>query len=79
MLTDNEVKAMVESWDWNLSCWEIYDVLKFEPEELQSRALTYASKFFNDEYTLKVFADMASFFGVSAGRDSKTKCLKKTK
>ena len=75
MTSSEDIKEMVSSWSWNLAIWDIYDLLKedelrwkFDDEDkmerYQSRVLSHASAVFTDEWTVKAFEDMGSYFGV---------------
>ena len=68
-MTDQEIKDRVESWNWNLSIFEIYDEVKdmgkfgyngSQTEDL-SRLLTHAYDFFNCD---PMIMELASFLGV---------------
>jgi len=68
-MTDQEIKDKVESWNWNLSIFEIYDEVKDmgkfgynggQTEEL-SRLLNHAYEYFNYDSTI---AELMSFLGV---------------
>jgi len=68
-MTDQEIKDRVESWNWNLSIFEIYDEVKDmgkfgygggQTEDL-SRLLTYAYDFFSHD---PMIMELASFLGV---------------
>lgn len=74
-MSSEEIKKMVKGWAWNLAIWDIYDLLKedelrweFSDEDqmqrYQSRVLSHASAVYNDEWSVKAFEDMASYFGV---------------
>lgn len=76
-MTGDEIKDMVKGWAWNLSIWEIYDLLKQdgeldcyyhykdeERERIQSRALSYGCEYFNNKNSKQLFEDMGEFFGV---------------
>ena len=67
-MTDKEIADRVESWNWNLSIFEIYDEVKdmgkfgyngSQTEDL-SRLLTYAYDFFNCD---PMIMELASFLG----------------
>jgi hypothetical protein len=69
-MTDKEIADRVESWNWNLSIFEIYDEVKDmgkfgygggQTEEL-SRLLNHAYYYFNEDKIKKVVID-----GVSHG------------
>ena len=68
-MTDQEIADKVESWNWNLSIFEIYDEVKdmgkfgyngSQTEDL-SRLLTHAYDFFNCD---PMIMELASFLGV---------------
>ena len=68
-MTDQEIIDRVESWNWNLSIFEIYDEVKDmgkygyngrQTEDL-SRLLTHAYDFFNCD---PMIMELASFLGV---------------
>ena len=68
-MTDQEIKDTVESWNWNLSIFEIYDEVKDmgkfgynggQTEEL-SRLLNHAYEYFNYD---SMIAELMSFLGV---------------
>ena len=72
-MTDQEIKDTVESWNWNLSIFEIYDEVKdmgkfgygggdtSEGSDL-SRLLNHAYYYFNEDKIKKIVID-----GVSHG------------
>jgi hypothetical protein len=68
-MTDQEIIDRVESWNWNLSIFEIYDEVKDMGEygyngrqtEDLSRLLTHAYDFFNCD---PMIMELASFLGV---------------
>jgi hypothetical protein len=68
-MTDQEIKDTVESWNWNLSIFEIYDEVKgmakfgyggSQTEEL-SRLLNHAYEYFNYD---SMIAELMSFLAV---------------
>ena len=71
-MTDQEIADKVESWNWNLSIFEIYDEVKdmgkigymggnsAEQEDL-SRLLNHAYEYFNYDPMIK---ELMSFLGV---------------
>ena len=73
-MTDQEIKDKVESWNWNLSIFEIYDEVKEMSMHYYSgynsgnesshsdlsRLLTYAYDFFNHD---PMIMELASFLG----------------
>ena len=61
-MTEREVHNRVESWNWNLSIFEIYDELRDgHTAEQQEQLLTYAYNYFNKD---KMIKELASFFGI---------------
>ena len=68
-MTDQEIKDTVESWNWNLSIFEIYDEVKdmgkfgyngSQVEDL-TRLLNHAYEYFNYD---SMIAELMSFLGV---------------
>ena len=68
-MTDKEIEDTVESWNWNLSIFEIYDEVKdmgkfgyngSQTEDL-SRLLNHAYNYFNYD---SMIAELMSFLGV---------------
>ena len=68
-MTDQEIADRVESWNWNLSIFEIYDEVKdmgkfgyngSQTEDL-SRLLTHAYDYFNHDPMIK---ELMSHLGV---------------
>jgi hypothetical protein len=68
-MTDKEIADTVESWNWNLSIFEIYDEVKDmgkfgygggQTEEL-SRLLNHAYEYFNYD---SMIAELMSFLAV---------------
>ncbi len=68
-MTDKEIEDTVESWNWNLSIFEIYDEVKdmgkfgyngSQVEDL-SRLLNHAYNYFNYD---SMIAELMSFLGV---------------
>jgi glycine betaine/choline ABC-type transport system substrate-binding protein len=59
-----EVKKLVKSWDWNQSIWEVYDEVKHYSRKDKKLILSFADHYFNDEYSLKCFRDMASYWNI---------------
>ena len=68
-MTDQEIKDTVESWNWNLSIFEIYDEVKdmgkfgYNGSQLEdlSRLLNHAYEYFNHDPMIK---ELMSFLGV---------------
>jgi len=60
-MTQAEVESAVESWNWNLNIFEIYDEIRDCSERHQKQLLTYAYGFFNEDPMIK---ELAHHFGV---------------
>ena len=61
-MNKKQVHDRVESWNWNLSIFEIYDELRDgHTAEEQEQLLTYAYNYFNED---KMIKELASFFGI---------------
>ena len=57
-MTQAQVESRVESWNWNMNIFEIYDELRDNhTSQQQEQLLTHAYKFFNilQKYFLKHF------------------------
>ena len=76
-MTDKEIEDMVESWNWNLSIFEIYDEVKdmgkfgyngSQTEDL-SRLLNHAYEYFNYD---SMIAELMSFLGVDIAKQKET-------
>jgi len=67
-MTDKEVEDMVESWNWNLSIFEIYDEVRDNSDSVNEKLLTYAYHFFKED---KWIAELAYFLGVEIEKDGK--------
>ena len=76
-MTDKEIEDMVESWNWNLSIFEIYDEVKDmgkfgyngrQTEDL-SRLLNHAYEYFNYD---SMIAELMSFLGVDIAKQKET-------
>ena len=77
-MTDQEIKDRVESWNWNLSIFEIYDEVKDmgkfgygggQTEEL-SRLLNHAYEYFNYD---SMISELMSFLGVDIDEQEEVK------
>ena len=77
-MTDKEIADRVESWNWNLSIFEIYDEVKDmgkfgygggQTEEL-SRLLNHAYEYFNYD---SMIAELMSFLGVDIDEQEEVK------
>ena len=60
-MTQAQVESQVESWDWNMNVFEIYDEIRDYSERHKEQLLTYAYKFFNKE---PIILDLANHLGV---------------
>lgn len=61
-MTKAQVESQVESWNWNLNIFEIYDELRDgHTADEQAQLLTYAYNFFGKD---KMMAELASHFGI---------------
>ena len=60
-MTKSEIVAKVESWDWNLSIFEIYDEVKEMPSWDKQEVLNHAYNFFNGD---KMIKELATFFNI---------------
>jgi hypothetical protein len=68
MITDKEVADRVETWNWNLSIFEIYDEVRDEPDHVNEKLLTYAYHFFKED---AMIGELAYFLGVEIEKDGK--------
>ena len=60
-MTSAQVESQVESWNWNLNIFEIYDEIRDYSERDQEQLLTFAYDFFNKDNMMK---ELASHFGI---------------
>lgn len=60
-MTPAQVESQVESWNWNLNIFEIYDEIRDYSERDQKQLLTFAYDFFNKDVMMK---ELASHFGI---------------
>jgi hypothetical protein len=61
-MTASQVEARVESWNWNLSIFEIYDELKDNhTRKQQEDLLSFAYRYFNKD---KMISDLADHLGI---------------
>ena len=82
MKTEKEIADEVESWNWNLSIFEIYDEIRDNHNSLNEKLLTYAYHFFKEGEIKKIVIDgvnygetpmiseLASFLGVEIDTDA---------
>jgi len=67
-MTDKEVEEQVESWNWNLSIFEIYDEVRDNRQEDNNKLLSYAYHFFNQSEWI---GELAYFLDVEIKKDGK--------
>ena len=60
-MTKAQVESQVESWNWNLNIFEIYDEIRDYSSRDQEQLLTFAYAFFNKDVMMK---ELASHFGI---------------
>ena len=60
-MTKAQVESQVESWNWNLNIFEIYDEIRDYNSRDQEQLLTFAYDFFNKDTMMK---ELASHFGI---------------
>ena len=60
-MTKAQVESQVESWNWNLNIFEIYDEIRDYSERDKEQLLTFAYDFFNKD---KMMIELASHFGI---------------
>ena len=60
-MTKAQVESQVESWNWNLNIFEIYDEIRDYSERDQEQLLTFAYDFFNKDTMMK---ELASHLGI---------------
>ena len=60
-MTPAQVESQVESWNWNLNIFEIYDEIRDYSSRDQEQLLTFAYEFFNKDTMMK---ELASHFGI---------------
>ena len=60
-MTKAQVESQVESWDWNLSIFEIYDEIRDYSERDKEQLLTFAYDYFNKD---KMMIELASHLGI---------------
>jgi hypothetical protein len=62
IMTASQVEARVESWNWNMNIFEIYDELRDgHTRKQQEDLLSFAYRYFNKD---KMILELASHFGV---------------
>lgn len=60
-MTPAQVESQVESWNWNLNIFEIYDEIRDYSERDQEKLLTFAYNFFDKD---KMMKELASHLGI---------------
>lgn len=60
-MTPAQVESQVESWNWNLNIFEIYDEIRDYSERDQEKLLTFAYSFFDKD---KMMKELASHLGI---------------
>ena len=60
-MTQAQVESQVESWNWNLNIFEIYDEIRDYSERDQEQLLTFAYNYFNKD---KMMIELASHLGI---------------
>ena len=63
-MNKKEIKKLVDSWNWNLSIWDMYEYLKEQPPKDQSNILSHCADYFKDKQTYIYIKDMAYHFNV---------------
>ena len=56
-MTQAQVESQVESWNWNMNIFEIYDEIRDYSERNKKQLLTYAYNFFNKDEMIKELAN----------------------
>ena len=56
-MTQSQVESQVESWNWNMNIFEIYDEIRDYSERNKKQLLTYAYDFFNKDDMIKELAN----------------------
>ena len=60
-MTKAQVESQVESWNWNLNIFEIYDEIRDYSERDKEQLLTFAYNYFNKD---KMMIELASHLGI---------------
>lgn len=60
-MTKAQVESQVESWNWNLNIFEIYDEIRDYSERDQEQLLAFAYDYFNKD---KMMIELASHLGI---------------
>jgi hypothetical protein len=62
---DHSVHDTVESWNWNMNIFEIYDEIKEWTESDQRNVLLYAYQYFNKDVMINELANHLTGEGVA--------------
>lgn len=62
---DQTVRDVVESWNWNLNIFEIYDEIRDWRESDQRNVLRYAYVYFNSDIMINELANHLTSEGVA--------------
>jgi hypothetical protein len=67
-MKNKQIKELVESWNWNLNIFEIYDELKenHPNKEDQRKIMKYCADYYSGDYTHKLIRDLSGHLGVDA-------------
>lgn len=60
-MTPTQVESQVESWNWNLNIFEIYDEIRDYSEREKKQLLKHAYNFFGKDAMMK---ELAHHFGI---------------
>ena len=64
-MTQAQVESQVESWNWNMNIFEIYDELRENhTARQQEQLLTYAYKFFNKDSNILELANHCGIYSI---------------
>ena len=61
LVQGEKVSDIVESWNWNLNIFEIYDEIRDYNDRSKEALLTYAYYFFDED---KMMIELASHLGI---------------
>ena len=65
LYTEQTVHDTVESWNWNMNIFEIYDEIKEWTESDQRNVLRYAYRYFNSDVMINELANHLTGEGVA--------------
>ena len=65
LYSEQTVQDTVESWNWNLNIFEIYDEIKEWREQDQRNVLRYAYRYFNSDVMINELASHLTGEGVA--------------